>query len=142
MTPTQILALINQYIVSNGQGLINGPILNQILTAIVGLFTNSAPAARIVTLSTNMTMLASDFRVGFQRTLNLATTQVQLIAIAVGDEVVIQDLSGNFNAYPVTILPPAGNTFSGGRTSYVMNQNNQTARFAYYGSNIWGTEPS
>ena len=37
MTPTQILALINQYIISNGVGKITGPILDTILTQIVGL---------------------------------------------------------------------------------------------------------
>lgn len=142
MTPTQIIALINQYIVSNGVGGITGPILNQILVDIVNLFTSSAPAYRIVSVSTALTMLATDFRIGFLRTLNLAPTAVQLIAITPGNEVVIQDLAGNFSAYPITVSPPAGMTFAGGRTTYIMNEDNQTARFAYYGSNIWGVEPA
>ena len=142
MTPTQILALINQYIVSNGAGLITGPILNQILTAIVGLFTSSAPASRIISSSTGTTLLTTDYRVGFLRTLNLSATAVALPTITVGQELVVQDLGGNFSAYPVTISPPAGMTFSGGRTTYVMNEDNQTARFAFYGQNIWGVEPA
>jgi len=142
MTPTQILALINQYIVSNGVGAITGPILNNILTQIVNLFTTSSFASRIITASTAQTLLSSDYRVGFLRTLNLNATTVQLIGITVGNEVIIQDLAGNFSTYPVTVLPPAGSTFSGGRASYAMNEDNQTARFAYYGSNIWGVEPA
>lgn len=142
MTPTAIIAQINQFIVSNGVGGITGPILNQILVAICNLFVANAPAYRIVSTSTNFTLLASDFRIGLLRTLSLATTQIQLISIAPGSEIVIQDLAGNFNAYPVTLLPPAGMTFSGGRTSYVMNQDNQTGRFAFYGQNIWGVEPA
>lgn len=142
MTPTQILALINQYIVSNGVGQITGPILNEILTAIVNLFSTAAPAYRTISLSTNTTLLTTDYRVGFLRTLNLATTQVQLVTITPGNEFVIQDLAGNFSTYPVTVLPPAGMQFAGGRTTYVMNEDNQTARFAYYGQNLWGVEPA
>ena len=142
MTPTQILALINQYIVSNGVGAITAPILNNILTQIVNLFTSASPAYRIVSASTALALLTTDFRIGFLRTLNLANTQVQLVVITPGNEVVLQDLAGNFSQYPVTVLPPAGMQFSGGRASYVMNEDNQTARFAYLGQNIWGVEPA
>lgn len=142
MTPTAIIALINQYIISNGQGLITGPILNGILIDIVNLFTTSTPAYRIVSTSTLQTLTTTDFRVGFLRNLNLAAMNVQLVIITPGQEVVLQDLAGNFSAYPVTVLPPAGMTFSGGRTAYVMNEDNQTARFAYYGQNLWGVEPA
>jgi hypothetical protein len=142
MTPAAILALINQQITSNGMGAITGPILNNILSLIVGLFTSVSPASKVVSASTTYTFLSTDVRVGFLRTLNLAATTVQLVAIGVGSEVIIQDLAGNFSAYPVTVLPPAGTTFSGGRTTYVMNEDNQTARFAFYGNNIFGVEPA
>lgn len=142
MTPAQIVALINSQIVSNGMSGITGPILNAILVAICNLFVSNAPPYRIVSASINFALTASDFRIGLLRTLNLAQTQVQLISITPGNEVVIQDLSGNFNAYPVTVLPPAGMSFAGGRASYVMSEDNQTARFAFYGQNVWGVEPA
>ena len=117
MTPTQILALINQYIVSNGVGAITAPILNNILTQIVNLFSSTIPNNRIVSASTALTLLATDVRVGFLRTLNLAPTPVQLLAVPAGYEVILQDLAGNFSIYPLTISPPFVRHYLRSRTS-------------------------
>ena len=95
--------------------------------------------SRIVTTS-SASISTSDYRVGFLRSTGLAAFTVQLPTSSVSQEFVLQDLSGNFNAYPVTVLPSAGTTFSANRTSYVMNENNQTTRFAFYGQNVWGVE--
>lgn len=143
MTPTQILALINAQIISNGMGAVTGPILGNILRLIVGLFTTPSTPARIVSISALVTVSAqSDFRIGFQRTLNLAPLNAQLPFDAnVGQEFVLQDLVGNMSQFPVTVVPPVGMTIVG-RMNYVMNEDNQTSRFAYYGSNIWGVEPA
>ena len=142
MTPAQIIAIINAQIVSNGIGGITGPVLNSILVAICNLFTSAPSASRIVSASTAFTTLATDVRIGFLRTLSLAPTAVQLYAYPTGSEIILQDLAGNFSTYPVTLSAPAGQTFSGGRTTYVMNEDNQTARFYFYGSNILGVEPA
>lgn len=140
MNAAQVIALINQYITSNGIGAITGPILNQVLQAIVNLFTATYPPAQTVTTSTLFTFTLSMFRVGFQRTLNVAAFNVQLPAGAlVGQEFVIQDLQGNFQSYPVTVLPPAGQTITG-RPSYTISEDFGTARFTYYGSSLWGVE--
>ena len=138
MTPTQILALINQYIVSNGQGLITGPILNQILTAIVNLFTTSAAAAaRIVSASTTLTVLSTDQYIGFQRSFGVVAMVANLPVFSIGQAVTLTDLSGNFNASPVTVTPPVGHSIVG-RATYVMNEDFQSATFRYYGANSWG----
>ena len=144
MTPAQILALINAVIVSNDIGAITGPQLNVILTAIVNLFTTNPNTPQIVTASTPLTIVATTLRYGFQRTLSLAAMNAQLPALTagqIGTEFVLQDLVGNFSAYPVTVLPPAGQTIVG-RNSYVMNEDNQTSRFYFYGANLWGVEPA
>jgi hypothetical protein len=142
MTPAQILALIASTIVTNGVGGITAANLAPILDAIVNLFTTTSPAARLVSASTTLTIAVADFRIGFQRTVNLAAFNAQLPSGAsIGQEFVLQDLVGNLSQYPVTVLPPAGMSIVG-RASYVMNEDNQTSRFAYYGANIWGVEPA
>ena len=142
MTPAQILALIASTIVTNGIGGITAANLAPILNAIVNLFTTTSPAARIYSASTTLTIAVTDFRVGLQRTINLNAMNAQLpLAAAIGQEFVLQDLAGNFSQYPVTVLPPAGMTIVG-RASYVMNEDNQTSRFAFYGANLWGVEPA
>ena len=142
MTPAQILALIASTIVTNGIGGITAANLAPILNAIVNLFTTTSPAARIYSASTTLTIAATDFRVGLQRLINLNAMNAQLpLAAAIGQEFVLQDLAGNFSQYPVTVLPPAGMTIVG-RASYVMNEDNQTSRFAFYGANLWGVEPA
>ncbi len=143
MTPAQVLAIINAMITSNGVGAITGPVLNDVLTLIIGLFTTAPAMARTVSASTPATIALTDGRVGFLRSTGLAATTAQLPAgAAVDQEFVVQDLSGNFFNFPITVLAPAGQTLAGGRSQYVMNENNQTARFAYYGSNVWGVEVS
>jgi hypothetical protein len=142
MTPAQILALIASTIVTNGVGAITAANLAPILNAIVNLFTTTSPAARIYSASTTLTIAATDFRIGLQRLINLNAMNAQLpLAAAIGQEFVLQDLAGNFSQYPVTVLPPAGMTIVG-RASYVMNEDNQTSRFAFYGANLWGVEPA
>lgn len=140
MTPSAILALIAAQITSNGVGGITGPILNNILTQIVNLFATSTPAAQIVTSSATLTLLNTNFRVGLQRNINVSAMNVLLPSSAgIGQEFVIQDLTGNFQAFPATVAPPGGHTIAG-LGSYTMNVNRQTKRFAYYGSNVWGVE--
>lgn len=141
MTPAQILALINMQIISNGVGQITGPILNNILVQIVNLFTTVVPASRVVNSSSALAVLLTDNRIGINRTTSLSAMTTALPSGATpGQEFILADLSGNMNAYPNVVSAPAGTTFSGGRTTYTMNENNQTVRFAYYGQNLWGVE--
>lgn len=142
MTPTQVIALINQYVISNGVGSITGPILNNVLQAIVGLFTAPSPASRIVATSTTLAILAADYAIGMQRLINLAPFVANLPAdAAIGQTFKLQDLTGTFAAYPATVTPPAGHTINT-RANYVMNEDNQTAYFQFYGSGVWGVDPA
>ena len=142
MTPTQVLALINQYIVANGVGAITGPILNTILTAIVNLFASStAFPARVVNVSA-LAIVLTDYAIGMQRTTGLSAFSTTLPSGAsIGQEFVVQDLTGNCNAYPITFVAPVGNTIAG-LAQYVMDEDRQTVRFRYYGVNVWGVEAS
>ena len=138
MTPTQILALINQYIISNGAGLITGPVLNNILTQIVNLFiTQNTATSRIIATSSTLTVLTSDQYIGLQRNFSLAAMNIDLPNASAGQAFTITDLVGNLNSYPATVIPPAGQNITG-RANFVMNEDFQSATFRYYGANIWG----
>ena len=137
MTPTQILALINTYIVSNGVGAITGPILNNILTQIVNLFSVvSGSTTRIVSSSNTLSILTSDQYVALQRNFSLAAMAINLPSISAGQSFTIEDVVGNLQAYPATVVPPVGQTLAG-RANYVMNEDFQSTTFRYYGSNVW-----
>lgn len=95
--------------------------------------------ARIITTSTNTTLLPTDYRIGIRRTSGVATFDIQLISIPVGNSVRISDLIGNFNAFPVRILPPATHDLANA-SNFTLNVNKQSAEFAYFGSLHWDIE--
>ena len=96
--------------------------------------------ARIVTLSGVFTVTSADTAVGLQRTTSLATSSTTLPAdAAIGQVISIEDLFGNFNAYPVTVNAPGGMTIAN-QSSVVLNVNRQCAYFRYYGSNVWSVK--
>jgi hypothetical protein len=98
-------------------------------------------AARIVTLSGAFTMTTADKSIGFNRTSGVATSSGTLPASAIGQEYNFEDLAGNFNAFPVTVTYPGGQTGPEGAATQVLNINKQCAHFRYYGSNIWSFKP-
>ena len=138
MTPAAILALINQYVVSNGVGSITGPILNNILTQIVNLFsaTPSTAATRIVSASSTLNVLTTDQAIALQRNFSLSAMTINLPAVSNGQTFTIEDVVGNLFTYPATVTPPAGQTIAG-RANFVMNEDFQSMTFRYYGSNLW-----
>jgi hypothetical protein len=92
---------------------------------------------RIVTASTTLNMVASDYAIGFNRTAGVAAMIVNLPATpAVNQEFRLGDLAGNFNADPITLTPPAGHSIAGAAT-WVMNVNRGVWIPHYYGSSIW-----
>lgn len=99
----------------------------------------AAKPARIVTTSTNMPLLPNDFRVGIRRTSGVATFDIQMVAIPIGNSVRISDLVGNFFAFPVRMIPPAGHDIAG-FANYTMNLDASSWEFAYFGSNHWDIE--
>lgn len=95
--------------------------------------------ARIITTSTNITLLPTDYRIGVRRTAGVAIFDIQMLAIPVGNSVRISDLSGNFFAFPVRVLPPAGHDIAG-FTNYTMNIDASSWEFAYFGDLHWDIE--
>lgn len=87
---------------------------------------------RIVTVSTALTIVAADYAVGLARIAAPAATAASLPSAAqVGQEFVVEDLVGNFFAFPVTVTPPAGDNIAGGAT-FVCNINKQSVSFRRY----------
>jgi hypothetical protein len=98
-------------------------------------FTNRT---QVVASSGNFTLTASQYRVGLQRTTSPATTMITLPTLpnsAAGQQFVIEDLQGNFNGFPVTVVPPAG-TISG-HSQEVLDLDRGSWTFTWYGNNIW-----
>jgi hypothetical protein len=95
--------------------------------------------ARTVTVSANMNIAAGDYRIGFDRTVAPAALNAQLPTLgngAVGQEFVVEDLAANFDAFPVTLVAPAGQSFAG-EANFVLNRKRQSATIAWYGNNLW-----
>lgn len=132
---TFIVAEISQDVLDNGN---IAALAAQIALAVQQAATIKPPP-RIVTASTNIVLLGTDYLVGLNRTSALAPFSITLFnGMQPGQEVKIQDLVGNLFADNVTLLPPAGTI--NGKASYVMNEDLQTAIVTYYGSNIYGLE--
>jgi hypothetical protein len=97
--------------------------------------------ARVVTLSGVFTMTTADGAVGLNRTTSLAVSSTTLPSgTAIGQVYQIEDLAGNFQAYPVTVNAPAGQNIAnlpGSPSNAVLNVNRQVGVFRYYGSNVW-----
>ena len=105
--------------------------------------TSTLYPARIVTASGVFVMTTSDANggVGLNRTSSPGVSSTTLPSGAqAGQLYAIEDLSKNFNAYPVTVNAPAGQTIDGG-ASVTLNVNGQCAYLRYYGSNIWSLKP-
>jgi hypothetical protein len=104
------------------------------------LQSTTASTARIITLSGVFTMTTADDAIGLQRTTALAPSSTTLPSgTAIGQEYSIEDLVGNFQAYPATVNAPAGQSISN-LSSVVLNVNRQAGVFRYYGSNIWSVK--
>jgi hypothetical protein len=116
--------------------------LTQLWQAILG-FGGTLRPAEIVTLSSELVMTAALYRVGFNRTASVTVTTVLLppnATVQPGQEFVIEDLFGNFDAFPVTLIPSAGTI--AGEAEWVLNKAGQSATLAYYGSNLWSIKQS
>lgn len=136
-----VSAAIAQYI----QNQLNVDVLdNADLAGFIANLTNAIatgaaikPAA-VITASANLNIAVNQYALGFARVAGVAALNAQLLgASQVGQEFVIEDLVGNFNAFPVTILPPVGDTISS-NASWVCNRDNGSWRVRKYANNFWG----
>lgn len=92
--------------------------------------------ARTVTSSANFTVGATDVFLGLKRTSSPGATAITLRNDSLLGYVQVEDLTGNFNDFNVTILPPTGTI--AGLANYVMNIDRQSAKFTYYAdSDTW-----
>lgn len=94
------------------------------------------PAA-IITASANVNITAANYALGFDREAAPAALNAQLPNNAqVGQEFVIEDLFGNFNAFPVTVLPPAGDSI-GHQAGWQCAVDLGSWTFRKYPNNLW-----
>lgn len=114
-----------------------GGLVDKIRSAIV-IGANIKPAI-VITASNNFAIDASQYHIGIARSIAPAAINGQLPTLTadqIGQEFVVEDLLGNFNAYPVTIVPPVGQSIAG-RAQWVLNRDCQSAKFTWYGNNLW-----
>ena len=91
----------------------------------------------IITVSGVFVMANTGYAYGLNRTSSIATSSTTLPSTsAIGQEYTIEDLASNFNAFPVTVSPPGGQTIQG-QNSVVLNVNRSCTTFRYFGANIW-----
>jgi hypothetical protein len=100
-------------------------------------FSPTSQITRIVTASGVFVTNVGDGAVGLNRSASLSTSSTTLPSPSIGKTYVYEDLAGNFNAFPVTIIAPGGHLISG-LASVALNVNHQAASFRYYGSSVWG----
>lgn len=95
---------------------------------------------RQVTGSGAFAINTADGSVGLNRSVSPAPSSATLPSGAFAGQVFsVEDLLGNFQAYPVTISAPAGMSIAG-EGSIILNVNRQCAYFKYYGGNIWSVK--
>lgn len=107
------------------------------LTSAIAIGAGLRPA-RIVVSSAPLNVLLSDYRIGLNRSAGVAAMNILLPAVTnanIGQEWVIEDLKGNLQGAPATVIPPVGTITDA--ANYVMTENKQSATFAYYGTNLW-----
>jgi hypothetical protein len=110
------------------------------LTNAIVVGANIKPA-RVITASANFNILPADYHIGLARTVAPAAVQGNLPTLpntpaAIGQEFVVEDLLQTFSTYPVTIVPPAGQSIAG-LAQKVLNIDGQSAKFTWYGNNLW-----
>lgn len=109
------------------------------LTNAIQTGANIKPAA-IIAASANLNITAANYALGFLRTVAPAALNAQLPNNAQnGQEFVIEDLANNFNAFPVTVLPPAGDSIAGA-AAWLCQVDGGSWKFRKYAngaSNVW-----
>ncbi len=96
--------------------------------------------SRLITASTNLAVLLTDYRVAWARVAAPAALNATLPAGAViGQSFRLGDVQGNANAFPITVLPQGGQNIAQ-RANYVISVDRQWAEFAFLGSNTWSVE--
>lgn len=110
-----------------------------LLTDAISLSAAIRPAV-IEPLSTARNILVTEYAIGFARVAAPGATPANLPAgAAVGQQFLIQDLTGNAFAFNINVNAPAGMTIAGLGT-FTMNINRQSCIFTFYGSNLWGVQ--
>lgn len=104
-------------------------------------FNPASPGSiRTITSSANVTLDPTDNVVGFNRSSSPAALNATLPTVPSGKFFKIVDLANNFNAFPITVILPGGQTFPAGLPTYKLNVNRQAVSFRYFGGTVWSIE--
>jgi len=99
--------------------------------------------ARVVTTSTPLTLQNSDGGILLERTSGVSATNVTLPPGPANGQIIrISDGVGNFNAFPVTVIPNGGQGIAGLPGNVILNVNRQSAEFQWFSAaNTWSFKP-
>lgn len=138
-----ISAALAQYVsTQTGLDVLDNGDLNAFITKLTNAIVTGSgiKPARLITASTNLNVLLTDYRVGWARVAAPAALSATLPAgAAVGQSFRLGDVQGNANGFPITVLPQAGQNIAQ-RANYVIDVDRQWAEFAFMGSNTWSVE--
>lgn len=100
--------------------------------------------ARIQTASGAFTInQLTDYAIGFNRTTSLAASSGTLPNNpSQGQVFCFEDLAGNAQQYPISLIPAVGFSIANLPGDLVINDNRGWAQLRYYGSNIWSATAS
>lgn len=119
-----------------------GDLFQQLITAgqmSAMLQVAQAVPTRVITASGAFALTNADGAVGLARVAAVAVSSTVLPAAPTNGQIVeIIDLVGNFNGFPVTVAPNAGQTIAALPGSAVLNINRMNARFKYFTTgSVW-----
>jgi hypothetical protein len=141
-----VAAAIAQYIVNQtGDNVLDDGNLTEFVTNFTAAIVVGAGTKplRLITASTNLNVLLTDYRIAWARVAAPAALTAQLPTVTnanVGQSFRLGDVQGNANAFPISVAPPAGHNIAQLPGSYVINVNRQWKEFAYCGNSTWSVE--
>jgi hypothetical protein len=116
----------------------DGNLANLVTNFTAAISTGSATnPSRTITSSANFNILTTDYALAMDRTAGLAAQTATLPSTAaIGQKFKVADVVGNFQAFPVTVVAPAGHNIAG-LAEIVMNVNRKPAEYEYHGNSTW-----
>lgn len=92
-----------------------------------------ASPARVITSSISFTLNNADGAVGLARVTSLAAQSITFPVTPINGQIIrISDLIGNFNAYPVTMIPNSGQNIAGLPGNAVLKTNRGVGAFEFF----------
>ena len=97
-------------------------------------------SGRLFLSSATLVITTGDYTVGVQRSAPTANQVIQLPTPTINQEFQVQDVMGNFGAFPPLLTPPTGHSIAGlpVNAAWPLNVDRGSWIVHYYGNSTWG----